>query len=134
MTAKELAEKIEAIANDCFHPSYSGPETFLDRIEPLLTAALEEARKKHHCYECHDLECADDTDSGSTLMEHIADCFACNKAKKEAYESCAKIAEEGPPPGGVVHCDGDVRDPGVVVSGFQKWIADAIRQRAEELK
>lgn len=52
--------------------------------------------------------------------------------KAEAFEQAAQIAENGPPPGSIVHCDGDISDPGVVVTGLQKWIANRIRSLAKE--
>lgn len=48
MNAHELAEKVDAIANDCFHPSYSGPQTFTKRIEALLTEFAKEIREEVH--------------------------------------------------------------------------------------
>lgn len=49
-----------------------------------------------------------------------------------ARKKAAGIAEKGPRPGGILYCDGDVRDPGVVVTGYQKWIAERIRAMEEK--
>lgn len=146
MTAKELAEKILKVINPA-----PAPDFIVERVEALLTAALEEAVTDYRNH-----------GSAKELKEDWKNAFEMEirKAKatayeegytkgwkeskynawvkwqvdvKEAYEECAKIAEEGPPAGGFIHCNGDVRDPGVVVTGFQKWIAAKIRQRAQEV-
>lgn len=55
-------------------------------------------------------------------------CKAYQEGFAEARERAENISLKGPPPGSVIQVDGDVRDPGVVVTGFQRWIADKISQ------
>lgn len=50
----------------------------------------------------------------------------CGEVRNRTIEECAKIAKNGPPPGSIVRCDGDVRDPGVVVTGYMCWIENKI--------
>jgi hypothetical protein len=89
---------------------------------------------KRGVYEAVVLEIRDATnillpiDRTSILGEELL-----NRAKAEAYEDAAKIAETGPGPGAIVEVDGDVRDPGAVATGYQKWIARKIRARKDEI-
>lgn len=107
MTPRELAEKIGNIATDCFHPSYSGPETFEMRIEPLLSEALAEQWNQ-------------------VWKEAKEDAFVnwekdVKEARSAAYEECAKIADDFNKPN--TYADADCHD-----------IAEKIRLRAGDLK
>lgn len=96
-----------------------------DRIEKMIAAELravvEEDRMSETCY----------TQLLSDLENHK---LWLKKAKSEAYADAARIAEEGPPKGGVINVDGDVNDVSVIVKGWQNWTAKTIRARAAELK
>lgn len=112
MTPKELAEEIVLASRQ---DRYAQATVFGAHVESLLTAALNEA-----------IENERDVALPHRKMELIG-------AASAAYEYAAKIAEQGPPPGAIVRVDGDVRDPGVVVTGFQQWIAKQIRAKAAKL-
>lgn len=98
-------------------------------IREAVAGSIKAHHDNHHCYECHDLECMDDADSGSALLEHVADCNFCQKAKAEAYEEAAKILE-----GDVLKTpdefDGKTK---IKVFDLLERLAIKIRARAKEL-
>lgn len=53
---------------------------------------------------------------------------------REGLRRAAGIIRNGPPPGSVICVDGDVCDPGVVSSGYMKWVADKIEAEARGIK
>lgn len=78
MTPKELAEKIiQSVKLHCGEGNYDGA---IPEIESLLSSALDEAFDKGKC------SIGQFVKFDSSLMREI-------KAKAEAYEECAKIAE-----------------------------------------
>jgi len=115
-----------------------------EQIAKVLEGYAEEVRNTTHCKVRCGCFAYEQAIKEGEAKGYIQGHFAGSNAERDkaymgevrniALEEAAKIAEEGPGPAGVVHCDGDVRDPGVVVSGFQKWIADRIRSLKSEAK
>lgn len=80
MNAKELAQKIEKLADDCYHPS--GDITgFRPELESILSAALEEAHQsgKTTAYK-------EASDKANKLCE-----IQTMKQVQAAYAECAKF-------------------------------------------
>lgn len=115
MDNSKRAEKIYGIIAQ-WNIDQMDDDALMFQITSQLDEVVREAIAEEHTklFEC---ECrADDYGKG----------FAA------AREKAAGIAEKGPGPGGILYCDGDVRDPGVVVTGYQKWIAERIRAMEEK--
>lgn len=123
MTPEERAEKI---VSDC----PDGPEA-----KAFIAAQIREAEMQagEAAVKICNIVHAKEISAAEAHAHHLGFQEGLRAGKLLAFEEAAEIAEMGPRPGGIVTCDGDVRDPGVVVTGFQKWIAHAIRARAKEV-